>query len=486
MGICYAKKKTPPQTRNNYSKLIETVVESPDQLVINTVFRNPNKITKEYGISTEQLGKGAFGEVRTAVHLESNQQRAVKIVYKHECSQEDQKKILNEVEVLRHLDHPNIIKIYEFFEDVKFMYIIMELAQGGELFDKIQRAERFSERKAADIFYQVLSGVNYLHKHSIVHRDLKPENILFDGEVLKIVDFGTSRFFDNKILMNKCHGTPYYVAPEVLNKSYNEKCDVWSCGVILYILLSGFPPFNGKNEEEILSATMKGKYTFNIPEFKRISSMAKSLIRKMLTFNPDERVSIEQALNDEWFKNVLKRDEKPITAKVLENIQNFNTKNKMQKSIYFFLVNQLAGKEEKRDLISMFRSLDTNNDGEISKEELLYGLKKADMNLTEDDIEAIITKMDNNNSQSIDYTEFVAAAIDRSNLLSEDRMLNCFNMFDRDKSGKISVNELKQMLQGNEIVQDSVWEELIRQGDENGDGEIEYKEFKQLLQKMIN
>lgn len=459
---------------------------NPNDIVINTVFRNSNKITKEYKIWIDQIGKGAFGEVRKALHLESGEFRAVKIIYKHECSVEEQKKILNEVEILRQIDHPNIIKIYEFFEDTKFMYIIMELAMGGELFEKIQNVVHFTERKAAEIFQQILCGVNYLHKHGIVHRDLKPENILFDGEVLKIVDFGTSRNFDGKTKMKSCHGTPYYIAPEVLNESYNEKCDVWSCGVILYILLSGIPPFNGTADEEILDAVIKGKYTLDIPEFRSVSAYAKQIIRKMLIFEPKDRISIEEALNDEWFKVVLKKEENILNKNVLNNIRTFNTKNKMQQSIYFFLVNHMASKEERRELINTFKALDTNNDGELSKDELLEGFRKINTNLTAADIDALMGRIDNNKSNAIDYTEFVAAAIDRKNLLSEEKMQTCFNMFDRDRSGKISVKEFKNLLQDNDVVDDKVWTDLIKQADQNGDGEIEYTEFRDLLLKMIN
>lgn len=486
MGICCTVPQQQAYQQVEDRNVKTQIINNADELVFNTVYKNSNKITKDYKIWIDQMGKGAFGEVRKALHLESGNMRAVKIVYKHECSTEEQKKILNEVEVLKQLNHPNIIKIYEFFEDVKFMYIVMELAQGGELFDKILNVQKFSERKAAEIFQQILIAVNYLHKHNIVHRDLKPENILFDGDVLKLVDFGTSKNFKPTKKMKNCHGTPYYIAPEVLNESYNEKCDVWSCGVILYILLSGIPPFNGSNDDEILSSVMKGKYTLDIPELKSLSTAVKTLIRKMLTYNPRERISIEEALNDEWFKLVLKKEEKLVTINVLNNIRSFNTKNKMQKSIYFFLVNQLASKDERRALIATFKALDINNDGELSKDELLLGFKKVDTNLTEIDIEALVDRIDNNKSKSIDYTEFVAAAIDRKNLLSEERMQSCFNMFDKDKSGKISIGELKLILEGNDVVSDKVWEELIRQVDENGDGEIEYNEFKDLLIKMIN
>lgn len=486
MGICCIKQKYSRIARVSIPiKQIKTV-NDPEELVTNTVFKNPNKITKEYKIWDNHIGKGAFGEVRKVLHFQTGLYRAVKVIYKHECSSKEREKLIVEIEILRHLSHPNIIKIYEYFEDVKFLYIIMDLATGGELFDKIQKAHTFSERRAAEIFHQLLSGINYLHKRQIAHRDIKPENILFDGDILKIADFGTSRYFQPEHTMKNLHGTPYYIAPEVITGNYNEKCDVWSCGVILYILLSGVPPFQGNNRYEIITNVVKGKYTIEIPQLRARSSAARSIIRKMLTYDPSDRISIEQALDHEWFKIVYKKEEKLIPLDILENIKKFNTKNKMQKSIYFFMVSQLASKEDHNELISIFKSLDINNDGELSKEELFIGLRKVDLNLTEVDIEELINRIDNNKSQSIDYMEFVAAAINRNTLLSEEKMKNCFNIFDKDKNGKISINELKTILQGNEMVNNNVWKYLMEQADENKDGEIEYSEFKNLLTSMIN
>lgn len=486
MGICYNGPKVSSMKSFDYKETDGDIVEQPEDLIIDMVYRNPNKITKEYKIWTDQIGKGAFGEVRKAFHLESGDFRAVKIVYKDICESEEKEKIFNEIEILKQLDHPNIIKVYEFFEDKKFFYIVMELAHGGELFDKIQNVHHFSERKAADIFHQILSGVNYLHKNNIVHRDLKPENILFDGDIVKIVDFGTSAMFDPKKKMEHCYGTSYYISPEVLHGSYNEKCDVWSCGVILYILLSGMPPFNGDTDEEIFSAINFGTYEMDIPEFRSVSLYAKQFIRKLLTYSPAERITIEEALNDDWFNIILKNEEVVLSRNVLQNIQSFNTKNKMQQSIYMFLVNQMTSKEEKAQLIKIFKSLDTNNDGVLSKDELLEGFKKINSQFTEVDICNIMDRIDNNKSKAIDYTEFIAAAVDRRNLLSDEKMQTCFNLFDKDKSGKISVDELKVMLQGSNLVDDKVWDDLIKQADTNNDGEIEFEEFRSLLVKMIN
>lgn len=165
-------------------------------------------------------------------------------------------KLLNEIEILKQLDHPNILKLFEFFQDQKRFFLVTEFCNGGELFDKIAEEQYFSETDAAKIIKQILSAVNYCHQRSIVHRDLKPENILLNRDLndpkITIIDFGTSGVFDPDQKMQQKYGTPYYIAPEVLGNSYDEKCDLWSIGVILYILLCGYPPFNGANDEQII------------------------------------------------------------------------------------------------------------------------------------------------------------------------------------------------------------------------------------------
>lgn len=495
MGTCSTKtnkeqnkknniKDIEPRSSNLKDGVEHNITNSPNKIKFNIVRKNTNRIRDEYKIWTECIGKGAFGEVRKALHLQSGIYRAIKIIYKSQASPEEQKKILNEIEVLRNLDHPNIVKIYEYFEDENFIYIVMELITGGELFDKIVAVHHFNEKKASEYFFQILNGVNYLHKNHIVHRDLKPENIVFDGKVLKIIDFGTSKMHDNAKNMKRCHGTPYYIAPEILKGSYDQKCDVWSCGVILYIMLSGYPPFNGRNDDDILKSVKSGRYSFDFPEFKYVSIAAKNLIKKMLAYKPEERPTIEELIVDDWFKEARKIDSE-LNTNIMSNLKNFSIKNKMQHAIYYFLVNHLASKEEMNELLSTFKALDTNNDGVVSRDELLEGFKKINNALTEADINSMMKKIDNNNSDAIDYTEFVAAAIDKKNLLSEEKIKACFNMLDKDKSNKISVKEFKDMFSGNELVDENVWEDFIKDADENKDGEIDFDEFRGLLLKMI-
>eukprot|EP00826_Nyctotherus_ovalis_P041211 TRINITY_DN4122_c0_g2_i4.p2 TRINITY_DN4122_c0_g2~~TRINITY_DN4122_c0_g2_i4.p2 ORF type:complete len:228 (-),score=72.53 TRINITY_DN4122_c0_g2_i4:666-1349(-) len=185
---------------------------------------------------------------------------------------------------------------------------------GGELFDEIIKRKYMSESDAAHIVKQLLSAVTYCHSRGVVHRDLKPENVLIDsigadGKInVKVIDFGAALFVPPSVKMVERLGTPYYIAPEVLNGNYNEKCDIWSIGVILYILLSGHPPFNGENDEEIMRAVKQGKYHFKSilpitegPTWSNVSDAAKDLIRQMLAYDPEKRITAEQAYKHKWF-----------------------------------------------------------------------------------------------------------------------------------------------------------------------------------------
>lgn len=228
------------------------------------------------------LGSGAFGEVRVCVHRDSGAQRAVKVLRKSHMDEDEKKMLFNEINNLKDLDHPNILKMFEFFEDEKRYYIVTDICKGGELFDEIVARGKFTENDAAVLMKQVLSCINYCHSNKIVHRDLKPENILLEQnkefDQIKIIDFGTSLVFDENKKLDEKLGTPYYIAPEVLAKSYGPKCDIWSCGVITYIILSGNPPFNGASDQEIMKKVKKGDFSFQDPVWQNVTAEGKDFI----------------------------------------------------------------------------------------------------------------------------------------------------------------------------------------------------------------
>ena len=258
---------------------------SDDSIVIkkeNLISHKKGKISKEYTLG-KVIGKGAFGQVRLAIHKATKQKRAIKIMKKAEVNMQN---LLDEISILSKLSHPNIMQIFEIFEDNINIYIVSEYCNGGELFDIISQKGSFTEKEACIVMKQLISGICYCHQKGIVHRDLKPENILMEdksGDLsLKIIDWGCAKTIKNKERLHQADGTAYYIAPEVLKNDYDEKCDVWSCGIIFYILLCGYPPFNGDTDEEIFQAILREDVVFPEEEWDSVSVGLKLTKKKLL------------------------------------------------------------------------------------------------------------------------------------------------------------------------------------------------------------
>jgi calcium-dependent protein kinase len=392
---------------------------------------------------------GAFSKVYKAVHKISKTMRCVKVISKKGIDAAELKTLTEEVKILRTLDHPNILKVLEFYQDESSFYIVTEFLQGGELFDRIVASETLSEKRAAKVIHQILSAVSYIHKHNIIHRDLKPENCIFETSeeesLIKIIDFGTSIVYEAGKKLKQKLGTPYYIAPEVLKRNYDQKCDIWSCGVILYILLCGYPPFNGPSDKVILQSVMNGKFSFPEDEWSAVSESAKDLVKKMLDYNPATRPSAEKALSHEWFQQANKTERK-ISTKVMENMRTFKADCKLQKAILLYIITYFDIKDEKEELLKTFKSLDLDHDGQLTKQELTYGYSKI-MGKTEaeKEVERIFKTIDINNTGAIDFTEFCMATANRQKVLNNERLEQVFKIFDKDGSGSISVDELQMV-----------------------------------------
>lgn len=444
-------------------------------------------ISDHYSFSTK-LGTGGYGTVKLGLHKASCQKRAIKTIPKSLISEDMRKKseFFNEIDILRTTDHPNIVKLYEFYEDEENYHLVLEYITGGELFDYIVRSKHLSEAIAASFMKQIFSAVAYCHKNNIVHRDLKPENLLLDKEgpdaTLKVIDFGTSAIFDHKQRLSHKYGTAYYIAPEILTKKYDEKCDIWSCGVILYIILSGKPPFYGKNDKEILNSVMAGHYSIQGAEWARISPEAKSLIVQMLKFNPQERISAEEALRHPWIRGLADLNKVEIDSKSLNNLQSFHAEMKLQYAILSFIAFQMVSKEDSKRLAATFSQIDKNKDGKLSHEELLDAyMQQMGKEAAIEEVTKIMQEVDVNNSGFIDYTEFITACSAKEELLSKENLNSAFRILDADNSGKITANELKEYLACDNNVNKDVWEAMIGEVDQNGDGEIDIEEFKNMM-----
>jgi len=252
----------------------------------------------------KEIGRGGFSVVVEATEKKTGKKYAIKCIKKVSVEGEDIKLLRREIKIMKRVSHPNILKLYEVFEEEDEFFLVMELVDGKELFDKIVEKGQYSELDASRIVKQIVSAVDYLHQNGIAHRDLKPENLLSAGnaedEVVKIADFGFSKNFGEEKLMTSC-GSPGYVAPEVLTcESYDNAVDMWSIGVIIYILLCGYPPFYADNAPALFKKIMDVKYDFEDPSWDEVSDHAKTLIRSLLKKDPNERLTAKQCLDDPW------------------------------------------------------------------------------------------------------------------------------------------------------------------------------------------
>lgn len=457
----------------------------------NFVVQNPRAFQEEYKIG-KSLGSGAFGEVRRVIHRATNEGRAVKIFRKDlAVTSSSQQKLMEEINILRSLDHPNIIRVYEFFEDAKRFYIVMEQCNGGELFEEILKRQNFGEPQAAIILHQLFSAVAYLHDSGIIHRDLKPENILLEekGDIMniKLIDFGTAVRVDKNKTIKGAIGTAYYIAPEVLSGTYNYKCDLWSCGVIIYILLAGYPPFDGQNDEEILEKVKKSSYSFKNQVWNNVSKEAKDLISCLLS-PTSTRISAHEALSHSWLKM---HTQAPTVSNetiksTLTNLRVFQKSSKLRDAVSTFITTQCVSLADTKELRKVFQAMDTNGDGKLSKEELFnYYSRDMGQEQAEEEVKRIMNEVDSDNSGFVDYTEFIKATLDSKTIASAGFLKRAFDVFDKDGSGTISASELKKLLAGGMICDDHVWNEIIKNVDSNGDGEIDFKEFERIILSKI-
>ena len=451
-----------------------------------------SELSKEYKQGID-IGEGGFGKVKTIIHKKTGQLRAVKLIKK---SKEFN---LDEIENLMLLNHPNILKLYEYFYDQEEnIYIITEYIRGVELFTKIQQLRHFTEEEAAIIIKSILQAIAYCHSRGIIHRDLKPENILIptgsakiDYTLLKIIDFGASvlKKDDGKITFR--FGTPYYIAPEVLQESYNEKCDVWSIGVILYLLLVGQAPFDGEDDTVICQKIISEEVNYNVKRIKQLSSESVDLMKKLLEKNPDKRISSQEALNHTWIKKYAPHTKvnKAFSKKIYKNLSNFCEKSQLSDVVVTFITNYLMNDDELKLLKKLFFELDVKGVGVITKDELFIGMDECfDKKITREEVDKIFSNIDYDNNGTISFDEFVKAAIDKKKLLTDEKLKAAFSLFDRNGDGDIEAKELKEVIgDGDEDnIEDNVWLKMIEEVDLDGNGVIDFEEFKTMMTKLCS
>ena len=428
------------------------------KVTINTIIEeNKGLPTMKYKVLS-RLGDGSYGTVYLAMNIITKAKVALKKIKKVKENEVDDLEIKNEIDILKKLDHPNVVKIIEFYSTDDAYYIITDYCQCGELYNQIKH--RYNENQLAVLFYQVFSGLCYLHTNNIVHRDLKLENILIteielDEQTqrkyfwIKIIDFGTAKIFEKNKSEKAIVGSSYYIAPEVLKKAYNEKCDTWSAGVLLYMMLVGRAPFDGKDDEEIIENIEKGQFNKNHRKLIAASREIQDLVSKLLEVNPTVRLSASEALKHPWFKKFnakslyMNIDEKKV-MKYLKRLMNYEINTKFEQMVLAFIVHNIPPSKESKDILKIFRVFNTNDDCKLRQCELEEGLLKYFAKQeVEEKINDIFLLLDGANHGYIEFEEFLRACIDKKKVLCDENLVYAFNFFDKDNSGKITVNKVK-------------------------------------------
>ena len=460
----------------------------------------------EVYIKEKTLGSGSFGTVYLVKHKQLHRYFAMKAIKKTSKSKVDEEGLMNEINILRKMDHPNILKITDFYSQKNEYDIITEYCQEGELFNEIKQYAPFNETITGHYMKQILTAVCYCHGMNIVHRDLKPENILIVKRAkngchpIKIIDFGTAKVFSKEKSEHLLIGSAYYIAPEVLSRNYTEKCDIWSCGVIMYILLTGRPPFFGNTDSEIMYRIKSGKYDLSKYPWSVVSKEAKDLIKALLQPNPNMRLSAEQALKHPWFssKKVKALDKlnnlsKNRTQKLVENLTKYKSDNILRCAVIAYLVHNNTQLSQAHDAIKLFNQIDENSDGKITREELYNGLQqylKGQGDKLKDDVELIFNNIDTDHNGFIEYEEFIRAAIDKEYFLSNNFIKFAFNYFDRDKNGDVTFEEIKNLFCQSEKNKNNIFaidqlKKSFEEIDVNNDGSLSFEEFVQMMKNII-
>lgn len=468
----------PPPQRQQQQKVAAPTSHPVPQ---NAILGRPFEDIKQHYTLGKELGRGQFGITYLCTENSTGKSYACKSILKRKLArQSDRDDVKREIQIMQHLSgQPNIVEIKGAYEDRYSVHLVMELCAGLELFDRIIAKGRYSERDAAEIFRGIANVVHICHFMGVVHRDLKPENFLFASKdetaMLKAADFGLSVFIEEGKVYRDLVGSAYYVAPEVLSRHYGKEIDVWSAGVILYILLSGVPPFWAETEKGIFDAILEGDIDFESKPWPSISSTAKDLIRRMLTQDPKKRITAAQVLDHPWLREGEASDE-PIDSAVLSRLKQFRAMNKLKKLALKVIAENLS-EEEIKGLKTMFTNMDTDKNGTITYEELKSGLARIGSRLTEAEVKQLMEAADVDGNGTIDYIEFISATMHRHRLERDEHLYKVFQYFDKDNSGFITRDELETAMKEHGIGDEANIKEIILEVDTDNDGRIDYTEF---------
>ena len=449
-----------------------------------------------------KISSGYYGKVEKACFKgDPSKFYAVKTIAKANLSQKNLNNLICEIQVLAKLDHPNIVKYYETYDDDKNFSLVMELCEGGELFERIVKRKRLNEKDAAEILFKLTHAISHCHSRNIVHRDLKAENVLFETKSenkndVKIIDFGLARKKGSHN-MHSIVGTPCYVAPEVLDGTYDKKCDMWALGVLTYVMLYGKYPFDDENKRVLFDKIKNQEPKYNT---SLISSEALNVIQSLLTKDPTKRPDANNLLDHPWFAKTIKDEFKDNIKdlKLIPTLKSFKPPNAFLKKILTFIVKDVQGTDIE-DIKKKFYILDEKKNGvvEISKYQshidpssLTNFMKKqeesnnesnelfADCLLNKFVKTDVPTNTDSVLDSKMDYTSYLAANLKEKKLITEETIRQLFYRFDVEKQGYLNVSGFHKALRrtGKQISENETEKMLSEAGFKNPD-HIEYDEF---------
>ncbi|KAJ4704428.1 putative Calcium-dependent protein kinase [Melia azedarach] len=472
----------------------------------------PKENIEDKYLVDRELGRGEFGVTYLCIERETRELLACKSISKRKLrTAVDIEDVRREVAIMKHLPkNSSIVSLKEACEDDNAVHLVMELCEGGELFDRIVARGHYTERAAAAVTRTIVEVVQLCHKHGVIHRDLKPENFLFankkENSPLKAIDFGLSIFFKPGERFSEIVGSPYYMAPEVLKRNYGPEIDIWSAGVILYILLCGVPPFWAESEQGVAQAILRGLIDFKRDPWPNISDSAKSLVRQMLEPDPKLRLTAKQVLGMElllclsylfymcqalgglivcdiqaiehpWLQNAKKAPNVPLGDVVKSRLKQFSMMNRFKRKA-LRVIAEFLSIEEVEDIKEMFKKMDTDNDGIVSIEELKSGLRNFGSQLAESEVQMLIEAVDTNGKGTLDYGEFLAVSLHLQRMANDEHLHKAFSYFDKDGNGCIEPDELRDALMedGADDCTD-VANDIFQEVDTDKDGRISYDEF---------
>lgn len=380
------------------------------------------------------------------------------------------------------MDHPHIARLIDVYESDEHMDLVMECMEGGELLDRIREQKRFSEKDTAEHCWQMLLALNYIHSHGMIHCDVKLENFMYDhkgkeSNHLKLIDFGFSKMCDKKAeLRRKACGTLSYTAPEVLEWIYSQPCDMWSMGVIVFVLLAGYMPFSGPEADQ-MKAIAKGDYVMKQERWNTISEEAKNFVKALLEVDPKKRLTAEAALNHPFIALRHFDDQNKVDAHVVKALRDFGHASRFRRCCMSMMAWSLSS-EDREKFEKFFLAMDTKHHGAISYDELKKVMVDR-FHLPQGEAKKAFQALDTSHHQEIHFSDFLAAMLSSQFELHEDLLSEAFRKFDVDGSGYITSDNLRNIL--GDTFEGQKVEKLLNEADTMHHGKLSYHEFASYL-----